>query len=308
MSKIEKQSADGYKPDIVIYHDHCADGFGAAWACWMRWRDECQYVPASYGQQPPEVGGKHVLIVDFSYKRDVLRAIGRQARSVIVLDHHKTAQAELADWAIHDVSGEFWAGDDPIKAVRHNDDHIGQPIAALFDMNRSGARLAWDFCHEHEAPLLIQLIEDRDLWRFTMEDTRPFSLWLRSEPFNFDRFELLAQQLNDASDGHEIMTEARAMQRFFDAKVVEIASFAKPRRVGSFEPITVNCPPMFASEVGHALLDKHPDAPFAATYYDAPSGRMWSLRSRDDREDVSAIASKFGGGGHRNAAGFSVPA
>lgn len=298
---------EDWTPHIVIYHDHCADGFGAAWACWMRWHDTPQYIRANYGAAPPDVAGKNVLIVDFSYKKDVLREMGGKARSIIVLDHHKTAAADLADWTIDDVAGEFWVGDDPMKAVRYNDDHVGQPIAALFDMERSGARLAWDFCHDAEAPLLIRLIEDRDLWRFTMEDTKPFALWLRSEPFSFDRFELLAQQLEDGRDGYEIMTEARAMQRFFDAKVDEIASFAKVRRIGNHDPIVVNCPPMFASEVGHALLDKHPDAPFAATYYDGPNSRMWSLRSRDDRQDVSAVAAKFGGGGHRNAAGFGVP-
>lgn len=296
-----------WTPDIVIYHAHCADGFGAAWACRTRFGDAPEYIPANYGQAPPDVSGKHVLIVDFSYKRDVLREMGREAAAIIVLDHHKTAAADLADWAIDDVAGEFWAGDDPMKAVRHNDERVGQPIAAIFDMDRSGARLAWDFCHDAEAPLLIRLIEDRDLWRFTMEDTKPFSLWLRSEPFDFDRFDLVAQQLGDGREGHEIMTEARAMQRFFDAKVDEITTFAKRRKVGEHEPVVVNCPPMFASEVGHALLDKHPEAPFAATYYDAPNARMWSLRSRDDRVDVSAVASKFGGGGHRNAAGFGTP-
>lgn len=296
-----------YQPDIVIYHDHCADGFGAAWACWMRWGDACQYVPANYGQSPPDVVGKHVLIVDFSYKNDALYAIGRSAKSVIVLDHHKTAAADLEDWATQDIAGDFWAGDDPLKTVRLHDDQLGLPIAAKFDMERSGAVLAWEFCHEEPAPMLLRLIQDRDLWRFTMEDTKPFSLWLRAEPFSFDRFELLSQQLNDGRDSHEIMTEARAMQRFFDAKAEEIASFGRRRRLGDFEPVIVNCPPMFASEVGHALLDKHPDAPFAASYFDGPNSRMWSLRSRDDREDVSAVATKFGGGGHRNAAGFSTP-
>jgi hypothetical protein len=83
-----------WTPDTVIYHDNCADGFGAAWACWMRWRNACQYVPASYGQAPPyaEVAGKNVLIVDFSYRRSVLEEIGGQAASVVILDHHKTAK------------------------------------------------------------------------------------------------------------------------------------------------------------------------------------------------------------------------
>lgn len=299
-----------YQPDIIIYHDNCADGFGAAWACWMKWRDKPEYVPASYGQIPPNVLGKHVLIVDFSYKRDVLISMAKAAASIIILDHHKTSRDDLADWAVDDVAGDFWADDAPLKHVSRNDEYIGQPIAALFDMNRSGARMAWDFCHDGEPPMLIQLIEDRDLWRFTMDDTKPFSLWLRSEPFTFDRFELLSQQLHDGRDCHEIMTEARAMQRFFDAKVDEIASFAKRRGLAEHNPIVVNCPPMFASEVGHALLDKHLDAPFSAMWFEANGKRMWSLRSRDDRQDVSEVAAIFGGGGHRNAAGFAeqVPA
>jgi oligoribonuclease NrnB/cAMP/cGMP phosphodiesterase (DHH superfamily) len=293
-----------WTPDIVIYHDHCADGFGAAWACHERWPN-AYYVPATYGQEPPNVSAANALIVDFSYKRAALEEMGRSAESIIVLDHHKTALEELQPWfTIVD-------RDNSPMTIDHVDANLPTDgrIIAHFDMNRSGARMAWDFCNPGvQAPLLIRLIEDRDLWRFTMEDTKPFSLWLRSEPFSFDRFTLLAQDLDEARAGHEIMTEARAMQRFFDAKVDEIASFAKRRRIGEHEPVVVNCPPMFASEVGHALLDKHPDAPFAATYFDAPNARMWSLRSRDDRVDVSVVASKFGGGGHRNAAGFGTPA
>lgn len=296
-----------YTPDIVIYHDHCADGFGAAWACWMRWKDSPQYVAANYGAPPPDVTNKHVLVVDFSFKRDVLREIGQQARSVIVLDHHKTAQADLATWAIDDCDGSFWAGDDPMKWVRENDDYIGQPIAALFDMSKSGARLAWEFCHDADAPDLIRLIEDRDLWHFADERSKPFALWLRSEPFAFERFYAIDTILRSEEGSAQLMREAKAMQRFFDAKVDELAAFGWRRALGGHEPVVVNCPPMFASEVGHALLDKHPDAPFAATFCDSADKRMWSLRSRDDRVDVSAVATKFGGGGHRNAAGFSEP-
>lgn len=292
-----------YQPDIIIYHDHCADGFGAAWACWTKWADKPEYSPANYGQTPPDVAGKHVLIVDFSYKHDVLAAMSKAAASIIVLDHHKTAQAELADWCIDDVAGDFWADDDPLSHAYRNDEFIGQPIAALFDMKKSGAVLAWEFCHEEPVPMLLRLIQDRDLWRFTMPETKPFGLWLRSEELSFKRFDRINYRLEMGNT--EIMAEARAMQRFFDAKVEEIASFAKFRGVAEHNPIVVNCPPMFASEVGHALLDRYPNAPFSAMWYEAGDKRMWSLRSRDDRQDVSEVAAVFGGGGHRNAAGFA---
>lgn len=297
-----------YKPDIVIYHDHCADGYAAAWACWKRWGDECRYVAASYGKVPPEVAGKHVLLVDFSYKRDVLDAMANSAASVVILDHHKTAEQDLEAFRFHE-SEPGAVSPDGVPGILRSLAELGRPpVIAIFDMHRSGARMAWDFCHGRDTvPMLILLIEDRDLWLFRYGDTKPFSLWLRSEPFTFDRFSLIDNELEDARDNARIMTEARAMQRFFDAKVSEIASFARRRRIGDHEPMVVNCPPMFASEVGHALLDKHPDIPFAAMYFDGPNGRMWSLRSQDDREDVSVIAARFGGGGHRNAAGFGTP-
>lgn len=296
-----------WQPDIVIYHDNCADGFGAAWACWMRWGSACVYIPANYGQPPPDVAGKNVLIVDFSYKQPVIEAMGHEVASLVILDHHKTAQDDLQPWfTIVDKENSPMTVEH-ISAAWAQDDRISRTLAH-FDMNRSGARMAWEFCHPGEQPpLLIRLIEDRDLWRFDLPETKAFGLWLRSEPFGFEHFETLAKRLEGDIGRATIMTEANAMQRFFDQKVSEIASFARSRRVGDHEAIVVNCPPMFASEVGHALLDKHPNAPFAAMYFDAPNTRMWSLRSRDGREDVSAVAVKFGGGGHRNAAGFGVP-
>ncbi|KQM92200.1 hypothetical protein ASE70_14895 [Sphingomonas sp. Leaf22] len=300
-----------WKPDVVIYHDHCADGFAAAWACWTLWRDDCVYIPASYGQPAPDVSGANVLMVDFSYKRPAMDAIANSARSVVVLDHHKTAEQELAPFRFHESRpGAIKPADVP--GMLRDLAELNQPaVIAIFDMERSGARMAWDFCHgcnPSMVPLLIDYVEDRDLWRFRYPETKPFSLWLRTEPFTFNRFSAVATDLTDDLAWCAIMAEARAMRRFSDAKVDEIAAFARKEALAGLEPMVVSCPPMFASEVGHALLDKHPDIPFAAMYYDGPKVRMWSLRSRDDREDVSAIAGTFGGGGHRNAAGFSVPA
>ena len=97
------------------------------------------------------------------------------------------------------------------------------------------------------------------------------------------------------------------MQRFFDQKVAEIGRLSRRGMIDGNEVPLCNCPPMFASEVGHWLLEENPFAPFAATYSDQGKSRGYSLRSRDDRLNVSEIARKFGGGGHRNAAGFGVP-
>lgn len=296
-----------YRPDIMIYHADCADGFGAAWAAWMRWGSAIEYVPCSYGQNPPDVRGKHVLIGDFSFKRAQLDAMLTEAASVVILDHHKTAEAELAPFVV-DCGGMDLGTDMVPGMLRDLARSHRPPCIASFNMERSGAVMTWLFCNPGATvPQLLLLIEDRDLWRFNCADTKPFGLWLRSFDFDFDQWELIAQELNDGRDSARIMSEAHAMQRFFDRKVEEIAALSRHGFVGGFEVPICNCPPMFASEVGHYLLTRYPAAPFVACYSDQGKARGWSLRSEDSRQDVSEVARKFGGGGHRNAAGFGAP-
>lgn len=296
-------TAQPYKPDIVIYHDECRDGFAAALSCWLRWGNTTTiYIAANYGWMPPVVSGKHVLIVDFSYKADVMRRMAAEAASIIVLDHHKSAASDLADWIVEDVAGEFWAGDDPLKAVRHNDEFIGQPIAALFDMNRSGARMAWDFCHDTPPPRLIELVEDRDLWRFAYgDDSRAAHMLLSVAPRNFSHWAELLEMPADALD------QGRALLAYYNQLVAKFAARAHGMWLDGHFILAANCPPEFASDVGNELLKLHAHLPFAATYNDGKKARGISLRSTDERIDVSTIAAKFGGGGHRNAAGFGMP-
>lgn len=146
----DTQPAAQWKPDIVIYHDPCLDGFTAAWAAWRRWPD-AQFVGANYGQPAPDVAGKHVLIVDFSYKAAVLEALGELAASIVVLDHHKTARDDLAPFArFVDYPERFTLK--TVTSMFNDMSRGGYPaIFGLFDMDRSGARLAWDFCFPDEA-------------------------------------------------------------------------------------------------------------------------------------------------------------
>ena len=115
------------KPDICIYHGGCDDGFGAAWAVWKRWPD-VQFIPGVYGKEPPDVKGKNVLMVDFSYKRPVIEAMAKAAYSLTILDHHKTAQADLQDL-------EAWAAMEG----------IGASVKVIFDMEQSGATITWQY-------------------------------------------------------------------------------------------------------------------------------------------------------------------
>jgi len=79
---------------LCIYHGNCADGFTAAWAVYKA-MDNVEFYPEAYGDDPPSVINRDIIMVDFSYKRSVMEKIIEDASSVLVLDHHASAEREL---------------------------------------------------------------------------------------------------------------------------------------------------------------------------------------------------------------------
>lgn len=294
-----------YTPDIVVYHDKCMDGFTAAWACYMRWADGPEYVARNYGMAPDlDVFNRDILIVDFSFPADTLRGLIEQgARSIVVLDHHKTAEQELAPFAVYTGKPERFTQATValmLKDLRHGG---YPPIVAQFDMDRSGAGMAWDFANRDLRRLrLVDLVEDRDLWKFQYgDDSRHLHLALTSGETSFARW------LDIAADLDAAISRGAAIAAWRDQLVDEIVQRAAAIAIDGESGIGVDCPYGLASDVGHRLLRDYPEARFAAAIVRGELSISYSLRSDDDRADVSAIAKKYGGGGHRNAAGFKVP-
>lgn len=294
-----------YSPDIVIYHDNCMDGFTAAWAVWKRWGDAPAYIARNYGMEPDiDCAGKHVLIVDFSFSEQQLRGMAMDgAASVVVLDHHKTAAEALAPFQLEKDGVPSFVGHSEIGGAL---EAVG-PIIAMFDMERSGAGLAWDFADDDgelrlSRPMLVNLVEDRDLWRFELGDaSKLLHLALTSGPATFDRWDEAEADI----DG--FVSRGQAIAAYRDQLVDEIIQRAATIAIDDKLGVAVDCPYGLASDVGHRLLHEWPDAEFAAAIVRGADTISYSLRSNDLRADVSAIAKKFGGGGHRNAAGFKVP-
>lgn len=296
-----------WRPDIVIYHDPCDDGFASAWAAHRKW-PEARLIGTNYGRPMPDgIDGRDILIADFSYKNAELTALAERARSVVILDHHKTAQAELAEFTVELCGAARFVVADVAGAFEDCREVGRLPCLAHFDMARSGARITWDFCFDPEpAPQLIRFVEDRDLWRFALPETRRFSLMLRSFPMEMEAWDALAVAM--AACPEATMAQAAAIERFYDRKLAEMTPTAILRQIGKWKGVPVaHAPYAFASDLAHELLKQYPDAPFAAVVVDAYGARTWSLRSEDHREDVSEVARQFGGGGHHNAAGFRTP-
>lgn len=296
------------KQILCIYHGNCADGFGAAWAVHQKFGDSAEYYPGTYQSQPPDVTGRDVILVDFSYKRPVMLELGQKARSILVLDHHKSAIEDLKADDNYIVDMSAWGGG-PLTWERHMqnpvlDQNEGCPYArvfTVFDLNRSGAGMAWDFFHPGvPRPALINHIEDRDLWRFSLGGTREIQAAVFSHPYDFAVWDALM-----SADLEVLVTEGRAIERKHHKDISELVQVCQRsiEIAGHVVPVA-SLPHTLTSDAGHAMAE---GKPFAACYWDTPEGRVFSLRSQDDGLDVSEIAKLYGGGGHQHAAGFRVP-
>lgn len=282
---------------LCIYHGNCDDGFAAAWAVRNRLGDgQVEFYAGQYQKDPPDVTGRHVLLVDFSYKRPVLLEMAAKAKSIVILDHHHTAAHDLFGF-LEPTPFDEWCDKGLDKVERGS-----PPIAALFDMNRSGAGLTWDFFHAGGQRLpFIDYIEDRDLWRKSLPGGDEFTIALRSYPQDFETWDRLVEAGPEA-----LIAEGAAIQRYYRLRVEELKRSAYAATLAGV-PIWISNTPYFAaSEVAGELAER--GFSFGACYFEVGKGRWaYSLRSRGDF-DVSEIAKKFGGGGHKAAAGFTVEA
>ena len=266
---------------LCIYHANCPDGFTAAWVV----RNalaleglEVELFGGVYGEPSPSATGRGVFMVDFTYPNETMLHLAEQAEWLVVLDHHQTAFANLAN--------------------------VGSPGAAAvtIDMERSGARLAWDHFYGEgsEPPAIVRFVEDRDLWRFQYPETPAYFAALTSHPYTLEAWDAIATQPLDA-----VLAEGRAIERYRRQLIELHLPNADLRVVAGVWMPAVNCPYTIASDVAGELAKTAPRG-VAAYYYDnlATHTRHWGLRSTEDGPDVAVLAESMGGGGHKHAAGF----
>lgn len=352
---------------LCIYHANCADGLGAAWAVHRALGDDVEFVAARYGEPSPVVTEEHdwqthpewsdevqctkckaqadennlpcigrdVLIVDFSYPLPVLRAMAAEARSVLVLDHHKTAREDLEQiQSVHPDTFDYKKWLDPMP--------VGPNLAAIFDMECSGAGLAWDYLHPNivdpsnthgvkdPRPRIIDLIEDRDLWRFKYGDeTRAFHAVLASFdwsdlPMMLSKLDFYDMMFSNPLEYQNTKSTLMGMgegilraQR--QAVAAAVHTSRRTMRIAGHVVPVANVPPAMASDAGELLsqdetvqlacrkpremsdVDTYYGA-FSATYYDGSDDkRHFSLRSPAGGADVGQIAKQVAAGLYRHA-------
>lgn len=286
---------------LVLYHGDCPDGFVAAWAAWRHYRrrgQPAEFLPAVHGDRPPVelARGRVVEILDFCYKMEdaeEFAALVRAALSTIVVDHHKTAPEVLA--AVARLAAE---PDPPAR------------LAWRYDVDQSGAALAWDFYRPAGTePRLVRYVQDSDLWRWELPISREVSAYLSTLPWDFEAWDRAAAVLDahPVGDLHPFYEPGAAVRRFQERVVAEHVDRAFAADLAGHRVMACNCTARaVVSEVAGRLAAGRA---FGVSFFVRHDGTAaFSLRSREGAVDVAELAKAFGGGGHARAAGFQVPA
>src|SRR3989304_3751596 len=213
---------------LLFLSQGCTDGFGAALVVRLHLqmkRDfvplvEVEFIPVQYGDEAPDVTGKDVIIVDFSWPREVLLRMETQANSIVVLDHHQSAESELADL-------DF----------------------CIFDTSKSGVVLAFEFFFPDSIiPDLFLYLQDRDLWQWKMPQSREVNAAIRSYPFDFE----LWTSFLEYGKMKNLVGEGKAIVRYQDQQIRIALPHAELVEIGGHQVPCLNATHL-TSEIAHEL-------------------------------------------------------
>ncbi|MEI6296949.1 MAG: DHHA1 domain-containing protein [bacterium] len=263
------------KEVVVIYHSDCPDGFSAAYVAWKKFGDTATYVPVFPGEKLVQgLSGKKVYTIDFCYPLDIMRELVKIAE-VVVIDHHIS-----------------------------NADSVKLASESLFDITHSGSVLAWKyFFPEQEVPVLLRYVEENDLWTYNLPSSKEVTQSLNLRSFDFQVWDNLVSDFEDEEKRNIYIREGEILIKKMDKVVADLVKDSYLAEFEGYQCLVVNSS-VYISQVGHVLSRKNP-----------PVGVIWSVRGgrvtvslrSDGTVDVSKLAGKYNGGGHKAAAGFILP-
>lgn len=292
----------------IIHHQGCPDGFGAAWLLGL-YVGEHRKVAAQH-REPVPVGidDEDVYMVDFVYDDvDKMRDIARRCKTLLVLDHHKTAAGVLTQVEEISFTTSLILG----LELRAN----GLRTAVL-DQDRSGAGIVDAYIDAmwpnkpYANAWWVKYVQDRDLWRWEYPTTAPIMAYITSFPYDDESWNII-----DDTPMPQALTAGQGINRFRQQLVDDavsrawLAPFAldPDGLTGEVKVWHVDCSYTIGSDVAQILAERS-EHRFAVYLVGQADGTVkYGLRSTDDGPDVAEIAQRFGGGGHEHAAGFNVP-
>lgn len=279
---------------MKIFHHNDADGRCSAALIYMYsfYRDpglvEC--IEMDYATEFPIdkiEKDEIVYIVDYSIDPSMMEKLIVITHNIVWIDHHKSAIEKYETWP-----------------------NIMPAIGGLrIKEGASACKLVWQYlCPGKLVPLMVRIIDDWDIWKHEYPFTKPFITAFNARgPYTHPKNHSFWSRINDENYIEKMVQDGIKMIEFRDGWAEEVIKHVGFKcTVGGLRVFAVNIP--HANSEYFKSLDKAEYDAFMPFYYD-PNKMLWtySMYSVSEGTDVGAICAKYGGGGHKNAAGFTSP-
>lgn len=252
------------------------------------------YVEMDYGMPVPyEKVHKNeiVYIVDFSIDPEEMLSLIDITHNVHWIDHHASAIQRYND---------FPYGIPGIRLTVHS----GCMLTFFYTTNHIDwvDYTAQELIEMDDIPFIINLVDDYDLWRFNLPETRAFH-----EGFalvDHDPLDVIWTTC-DESKLQDILAQGYIAMNYRSRMMAElIQSYGYETQFEGYKTFVIN-QGLITSDDFKSIDASEYDILIGYIYSGKDGKYVYSLRSLEDGPDVKEIAMKFGGGGHVHAAGFS---
>jgi len=233
---------------------------------------------------------ERVYFVDYSFKKDTvwqLEEILKKTKDVIWIDHHTSSfklEEELP-----------WTKD--IKGIRQ-DGISGAGLTYMYLYN----------CKFNDLPYYIQLVSDYDCWLYKYEpNTTYFKIGLGTEDNDAldDIWKALYESFVDdvclSISVGTLIEKGKIIKQYIDSE----NTFYRKHYSYETEIEGLKCLVVNKKSNSWVFGDKINEYPLVMVWVFNGIKYSYSIFSVDKNIDCSKIAEKYGGGGHRGAAGFS---
>lgn len=277
--------------DICVYHNPCSDGLLSAW-CVNNVYPAIKYIKYKF-QKFYDIEifrDASIVFADCCPPLGQFENILAVANKILVIDHHKTT----------------------IEVKTKYEDH--EKVEFVFDMNKSGCMLSWEYFNKDsniDIPWFISYAQDRDLWQFKLPNSKIINTGMYNSGY-FNNFENITKVHNGELTLDEVVKIGTIIEKYTDNEQQYMCNSAIEANFEGHRVWLVTGNELYRSDIGNMLLDKQfkdGNKPAFTVFwrYNLPTNEFYlSLRGSDDRPDLTVICAKYGGGGHRNAAGCSV--
>lgn len=250
-------------------------------------------------------------LLDFVGPEGFAISLSKIVKEVVVLDHHKTACDRLA------LAEGFCAN-----------------ITSVIDINKSSATIAYEhfsqkLAHERclkkwrktlvseqsldRVELLFRYVEDADLWRWSLPESKAFTAGLSMErsklnsvanPYIFDQLLDLDPKVLITNGRMRLQSERKVVEQLLEkAFQFQLGGGIFGKCLG----VRADAHSDRRSELGNKLSIRSASdglRAIGAVIYEQRGKLKISLRTADNSIDTSEIARVYGGGGHAGASSF----